>query len=62
LLQLNANVQSGLKVKAGKAEITKIESITKNGAIVAYEAQVEISGKHTEIQVGPNGEALRHEE
>lgn len=60
--RLPANVQSGLKAKAGNGKIIKIESITKHGTIVAYEAQVKIMGEHSEIQVGPNGEALDHEE
>ena len=57
---LPASVQQGLKQKAGNGIITKIESITKRGAIVAYEAQVTTQGKHKEIQVGPNGQALDH--
>jgi hypothetical protein len=58
----SASVQSGLKHKAGKGSITKVESITKHGAIVAYEAQVNTMGKHSEIQVGPDGKPLDHEE
>ena len=59
---LPASVQSGLKNKADKGSITKVESITKHGAIVAYEAQVRTMGKHSEIQVGPDGKPLDHEE
>jgi hypothetical protein len=59
---LPADAQQGLKQKAGKGAITKIESITKRDAIVAYEAQVTMQGKHKEIQVGPNGQTLNHEE
>jgi hypothetical protein len=59
---LPATVQSGLKVKAGNGKITKIESITKHGTIVAYEAQVRTMDRHSEIQVGPNGKPLNHEE
>ena len=55
-------VQEALKSKAGKGTITKVESITKKGTIVAYEAQVRTNGRHSEIQVGPNGESLSHEE
>jgi hypothetical protein len=57
---LPASVQLGLKQKAGKGSITKIESITRHGAIIAYEAQVMMQGKHKEIQVGPDGKALHH--
>jgi hypothetical protein len=59
---LSASVQSGLKDKAGKGTITKIESITKKGMVVAYETQVRTMGKHSEIQVGPDGKPLDHEE
>ncbi len=55
-------VQDGLKAKAGKGKITKVESLTKRGSIVAYEAQVMTNGKHTEVQVGPAGKPLSHEE
>lgn len=59
---LAANVQSGLKNKAGKSTSTKVESITKQGKLEAYEAQIQDGSKHSEIQVGPSGETLRHEE
>jgi uncharacterized membrane protein YkoI len=55
-------VVNGLRRQAGQGNITKIESLTKHGEIVAYKAQVESDGKHREIQVGPNGERLDHEE
>jgi hypothetical protein len=55
-------VQEGLKNKAGKGSISKIESITKKERVVAYEAQVRTNGRHSEIQVGPDGKALDHEE
>ncbi len=62
LNQLSSAVQQALKNKAGKGTITKIESITKDGKVVAFEAQVRTNGRHSEIQVGPNGEKLSHEE
>lgn len=59
---LPAAVRDGIQKKAGKATVTKVESITKNDKLVAYEAQVRTAGKHSEIQVGPDGQALQHEE
>jgi hypothetical protein len=59
---VSKSVQSGLESEAGKGKITKIESLTKRGAIVAYEAQVVTLGKHSEIQVGPDGQKFDHEE
>jgi len=62
LASLPAAVQAGLKSKAGAGTIGKIESLTKSGKVVAYEAHVTTSGKRSEIQVGPDGAALAHEE
>lgn len=55
---LSATVQDALKRAAGKGTIGKIESLTKNGKLVAYEAQVKTGAKRSETQVGPNGEKL----
>ena len=57
-----ANVKAGLTAKAAGGKILKVESITKNGKLVAYEAKVETAGKKSEIQVGPDGKPLDHEE
>lgn len=62
LASLPAQVRDSLVKKAGKRLITKVESLTKKGALVAYEAQVRIGKRHSEIQVGPHGETLAHEE
>src|SRR5580704_1493714 len=55
-------VQTGLQAKSGKGKIGKVESITKHDKLVAYEAVVTAGGKRSEIQVGPDGKALDHEE
>jgi len=57
---LPSAVQDALKKKAGAGTIGKIESLTKNGKLVAYEAHVKTGAKRSEIQVGPNGEKLTH--
>lgn len=59
---LGAAVRRGLYSKAGKGKIVKVESLTKRGTLVAYEAEVITGGKRTEIQVDPNGQPLDHEE
>lgn len=59
---LSARVQSTLNSRADGGTISKIESITKSGKLVAYEAQVMKGGRHVEIQVGPGGERLQDEE
>jgi hypothetical protein len=59
---LPADVKAGLQAKAGKGQILEAESITKKGKLVAYEAKVETNGKKSEVQVGPDGKPLDHEE
>ena len=59
---LSPEVQAGLQAKAGKGKILKIESFTKKDKLVAYEAVVETNGKKSEVQVGPDGKPLAHEE
>jgi hypothetical protein len=55
-------VQDGLQAKAGTGKILKVESLTKHGGLAAYEAQVISNGKRSEVQVGPDGKPLDHEE
>ena len=62
LQTMSAEVKAGLEAKAGKGKITKVESITKRDKLVAYEAQVVTDGKKSEVQVGPDGKPLDHEE
>jgi uncharacterized membrane protein YkoI len=62
LESLNKQVRSSLMEKAKGADIRKVESLTKHGELVAYEASVIKDGKKREIQVGPAGERLRHED
>ena len=59
---LSSEVKAGLNAKAAGGKILKVESLTKQGKIVAYEAKVETAGKKSEIQVGPDGKPLHHEE
>jgi hypothetical protein len=59
---LPAGVKDGLQGKAGKGKLVKVESIMKHDKLVAYEAQVMTDGKRSEVQVGPDGKSLDHEE
>ena len=52
-------VQEALKQAAGAGTIGIIESITKNGTLVSYEAHVKHGKKRSEIKVGPNGETMK---
>jgi uncharacterized membrane protein YkoI len=55
-------VRDGLTKAAGKGTIRKVESLTKNGKLVAYEAAVKTGTKNSEVQVGPDGKKLAHPE
>ncbi len=55
-------IKAGLQARAGEGKITKVESISKKGHLVAYEAQVVTGGKKSEVQTGPDGQPLDHEE
>jgi len=59
---LPAGVRAGLSASAHGGTIGKVESLTKQGKLVAYEAVVTASGKRSEIQVGPDGKPLAHKE
>jgi uncharacterized membrane protein YkoI len=59
---LPARVREGLQAKAGQGKVVKVESLSKNGKLVAYEARILTNGKKSEIQVGPDGRPLGHEE
>ena len=59
---LPAAVKSALMARAPGAKIAKVESLTKKDKLVAYEAATLKGAKKGEIQVGPNGEKLTHEE
>jgi hypothetical protein len=55
-------VKDGLQVKAGRGKLLKVESVTKHDKLVAYEAKVMTGGRRSEVQVGPDGKPLDHEE
>lgn len=59
---LSPTVRDGLQAKAGNGKLVKIEALTKKGKVVAYEAKVLTNGKKSEVQVGPDGKPLDHEE
>lgn len=59
---LPPEVKVGLTKAAGSGTITKVETLTKGGKLVAYEAGVKNGAKHSEVQVGPDGKRLAHEQ
>jgi len=59
---LPATVKAGLLQLAGSGTIINVESLTKRGALVAYEAHVRTGAKRSEVQVDPGGKPLAHPE
>jgi uncharacterized membrane protein YkoI len=59
---LPPGVKDGLIRAASGGTITKVESLTKRGKLVAYEAAVRNGAKRSEVQVGPDGKKLAHSE
>ena len=59
---LSDGVKRGLTAKAAGARITKVESLTKGGRLVAYEAATLQGNRKGEVQVGPDGAMLKHAE
>lgn len=57
---LPAAVKEGLTKAAGRGTISRVESLTKRGKLVAYEAVVKTGAKRREVQVGPGGEKPAH--
>ena len=59
---LPSPAQSALRAKAAGGRIRTVEALTKKGRLVAYEAHLGRGERAREIQVGPKGETLPHEE
>ena len=60
LASLPPAARSEIVKQAGKGRIILVESITKNKAIVAYEAHIRTDGKISEIKVDPEGKPVAH--
>jgi uncharacterized membrane protein YkoI len=58
LTSLPAAVQTGLAQAAGTGKIVKVESLTKQNQLVAYEAIVQSGKSRREVQVGAKGQRL----
>lgn len=54
-------VQDALQAMTREGSVQAVESITRNGKLVAYEARVVNKGKRSEVMVSPEGEPLNHE-
>jgi hypothetical protein len=55
-------VRNGLQAKAGNGKLVRVETLTKKGKLLAYEAQILKNRQISEVEVGPDGKQLSHEE
>jgi len=58
LASLAPDVRVTIEQNADKGKVLKVEAITKNNALVAYEAVVQKGGKKSEIKVNPDGKLV----
>lgn len=56
--QLPADVQTDLNNVAGKGKYGSVSTITKDGKLVAYEAELVTKGNKAQVQVKPKAAAL----
>jgi len=58
LAEAPAAVKAEIEKQAGKGRIISVESVTKAGAIVFYEAAIRHARKITEIKISPDGKMI----
>jgi hypothetical protein len=56
--QLPADVQTDLTNVAGKGKYGVVSSVTKEGKLVAYEAELDTNGKKAHVSVKPKAVTL----
>jgi hypothetical protein len=56
---LSPAVKTGIEKQVGKGKIVMVESITRNGSVVAYEAHIKTRWKTKEIKVSTDGELIK---
>jgi uncharacterized membrane protein YkoI len=54
-------VKAEFEKHAANGKIQMVESITKDGAVVAYEAHIKVGEKFLEVKVGPDGQLIETE-
>jgi uncharacterized membrane protein YkoI len=59
---LPAAVNDELRARAKNGKVVKVEAISKKDKLVAYEAQIMMDGKTSEVQLRPDGKAMEHEQ
>ena len=56
---LPAAAKDAIQKRAAKGQIVLVESVSKNDAVVAYEAKIKTAGKTSEVKVNPDGSPAR---
>jgi len=59
LASLPPAVKAEIEKQAGKRKILLVESVTKGGTLVYYEAHVKAGMKKSEFKVGPDGNVIK---
>ena len=54
-------VKTAIEKHAGKGKIVRVETITINASIEAYEAQIKTGRKFSEVKVNPDGQVISTE-
>jgi hypothetical protein len=54
-------VRDEFQRQAANGKIRKVESVSRGGQIVFYEAEIRVAGKTTEVQVDPGGKVIKTE-
>jgi uncharacterized membrane protein YkoI len=58
LASLPAAVKATIQKEAGQGKILRVETLTKDGTLQCYEAQLQKGAKKSEIQVGTDGKLI----
>lgn len=58
LSSLPPAVKAEIQKQTGKGKITIVESVTKDNALVFYEAHIKTGGKIKEVKVAPDGKLM----
>jgi ATP-dependent protease HslVU (ClpYQ) peptidase subunit len=56
------SIQDALQAMARDGKVQSVESITKNGKLAAYEAQIVRNGRQSKVKMSPEGEPLNQEQ
>jgi hypothetical protein len=53
------SVRTAIERRAGQGKLLGVESISKDGSIIAYEARIKNGSKTTEVKFSPDGTPMK---